>query len=328
METESSVKARAIELVQVVANQSNHIAEDDRIKAVEQFSVEPQLRHAITGHFEKDLDKDEDVVCDTLRSHLGATSATHFTSFAASFLPLATRQVMSSVNQGTSDSKIPLHKFVIAANNFMASIHQLGFFEARLPDLRQPSNYHKLKSYYVHGEPKRFEVQGETGAQPKRFTGSVVNACLSSEIFVGAVSCYVYLIQKIDFVAHLDMTTLCLYVLCHGIRELEFKAQVIVGKLREEVEKERLDDKERGLRRHVLQQLRQIYSGKDSDRIAITSAMYIVMSQALTYLLKTPVCESHPLLQEMCAMAYGMMRERAEMDMNSIAIMLAESLAA
>lgn len=85
---------------------------------------------------------------------------------------------MSSVVHGTTGLKMPLHKYVIAANNMMATYHKLGFLEAQLPDLRAPSKYHKLKPYYVHFDLKKYDSEEMALAKPRTFTGEIVNSSL------------------------------------------------------------------------------------------------------------------------------------------------------
>ena len=60
-----------------------------------------------------------------------------------------------------------------------------------------------------------------------------------------------------------------------------------------------------------------------TSRISISSSMYVVMSQALLF-----VCQhvSHPLVLEVCSYAIGMMKERAQLDMNCVGVMLSQCL--
>jgi hypothetical protein len=346
MGDEEAHKLKAVELLQVISEHQSHgtrITDEDRSKARAQFSSEPWLRLAVTTHFSEDLDKEEDVVCDALLWQTSALAQPACSSFSASFLPMALKEVMSSVVHGATDLKIPLHKYVIAANNLMADYHKLGLFEVQLPDLRAPSRYHKLKPYYVHFDLKKFDNEEVALAKPRVFSGDIVNPSVSSAIFVGAFSCFVYFIEGMDTGAHLDMISLCMHMLCHGIKPLEFKVQVIVGRLREQLDSSSHRGRSRGpntnntnsnssgsgngrseeeaLAQMLVANLVEVYNV--TSRISISSSMYIVMSQALLF-----VCQSvsHPLVLEVCSYAICMMKERAKLDMNCLGVMLSQCL--
>ena len=111
---EAASAERASNLVEAVASGEAR----DRARALDAFEREPRLRQAVSDSFLRNLDPEEDLVCDELRrlTEEGGDSG----AFAASFLPHAIKQVMSSVYHDAVDFKLPLHKYVIASNNFAA----------------------------------------------------------------------------------------------------------------------------------------------------------------------------------------------------------------
>jgi len=339
---EEGVRAR--ELIEGLAA-SGRWDEDEAAEVAQLFEREPKLRHAVTRAFMKNL-KSEDPVCDSLRRLTATTVETTVGTLVASFLPHAIKQVISSVYHDATDFKAPLHRFVIASNNLVAKFYELGMFDAELPDLRAPSDHHTPKLYHAHANLKKHDKGGDARgrAVPRTFTGQVVNSCLSSELFVGSFSCIVYFIRRMGACAHLDVISLCLHTICHGIKSLEYKIQVIVGNLREDtvaVEQDRvkvlianllqiysINNKE-DQTATVLKVVRALNSKEtasyhyDAVRYAISGDMYIVMSQALGYLKKH---QKDPLVSKMTVYACHLMRERALVDLNSEGIMLSECL--
>lgn len=307
----AEVRARATELVQTIASSSshNHITEEERKGALDQFAREPQLRHAVTTHFAR-VDEKEDLICDALTSIASRLNSEEtFGAFAASFLPAAVKQVLSGVHNEREFICPPLHKFVICANNKFAQLEDIN--AGVVPDLKIPSRYHKPKPHY--SDLKKHEGS-RTSSRAKLVSGEVVNACIGSEVFVGAISCFVYFIRSMDAAAHLDLLALCIYMFCRGIKSLEYKVQVIVGKLRRDGSAQE---------QVFLAKLISIYKGEQGVRYAVTSDMYVVISEALAYLAKN---QKDELVQEMCTYACYLMNERAMIDMNSIGIMLSECI--
>ena len=320
----------AVELIQAIASTvgSRSIAEDEKEKAIADFERNPGLIHAVAAHFATALDRDEDAACDALRAITSTTANAMEGHFAASFLPHAIRQVMSSVYHGTVDLKLPLHRFVIASNNKMARLFEIGLFDADFPDLRFPSTYHNPKPYHMHANLKKLdEGRAETGPKrrgvPKVFSGECVNSCLSSEIFVGALSCCVYHVRSLSSWTHLDMIALCLHTLSQGIKSLEYKSQIIGGRMKEGMEATGEAEAYR-TRAKVVEVERKGAKGSDLvARYAISGDMYVVMSQALAYLKN---CHDNPLVGEMATLALHLMKERATLDMSPEGIVLSTSL--
>ena len=162
--------------------------------------------------------------------------------------------------------------------------------------------------------------------------------------------------------AHLEMLCLCIHTLCHGIKQLEYKVQVIVGKLREELESSSSTHSsfsragfsngnfngngtsqasltaggeestsgshvEESLVQVLVANLVEVYNASNTStfpvRMSISSGMYSVMSQGILFLCQNV---SHPLVLEVCSYAIGMMNERAHLDMNCVGIMLSQCL--
>ncbi len=323
----SALLSRATELIQTIAypGASPHVTVEDRRSALEAFNSDGRLRQAVTRHFAQgELDREEDLVCDALAS---ATMRLQdedqgIAAFAASLLPLAIKEVATSVHQNTVEGKVPLHKFVIAANNVSARFNEDGYFAARLPDLAEASSFHTGKAAFQKGElAATYELQRANAGHvdPKLFTGEVVSHCLSSEVVAGALSYFVYFVRTVGSAAQLEFLALCIHLLCHGIKPLEMKVQVIASKIRRKTGA--LGAAAESDLRVAHRLLLPVYSYKQSARLAVSSEMYSLISAALRYLLTYE--QADPLVLTMARYTALLMRERAAVDMNNVGLLFA-----
>ena len=294
---EASCRSRAQDLFEAIV--SSRGAEEDKRAAVEEFERNPKLRQAVHRAFEQDMGE-ECALCDTLRQTTSMLAGPGENAFAASFLPHAIRQMMHSVYHDATESKVPLHKYVIAANNAITKIFELGVFADEFPDLDLSSDYHNPKPSHAGASLRKqdgFAAEGNK-AVPRAFSGQAANSSVSSDLFVGALSNVVYHIRGMGTGAHLDAVALCLHVLCQGIKSLEYKVQVAVREA-------------------------QVTVREEASRYEVTSSMYKVMSHVLGYLLQES--KSAKVVAQARA-ACLLMRERAEIDMNSVGLMISSQL--
>ena len=182
----------------------------------------------------------------------------------------------------------------------ITKIFELGVFADEFPDLDLSSDYHNPKPSHAGASLRKqdgFAAEGNKAA-PRAFSGQAANSSVSSDLFVGALSNVVYHIRGMGTGAHLDAVALCLHVLCQGIKSLEYKVQVAVREA-------------------------QVTVREEASRYEVTSSMYKVMSHVLGYLLQES--KSAKVVGQARA-ACLLMRERAEIDMNSVGLMISSQL--